>query len=201
MATRKQWLQRSRRNGLTLVESLVSVTITTIAGAALFSAIGASLGASYSALNHNVGRGLANQMLDEMATVRFPVAGDSRPGSRSSRRDFDDLDDYHNWSSVPPENKTGYTLGKEPMTVLGYYLISRPSLLVPESSFLNRIQREVQVERIRHDDANGWVVTNDDTNFRRVTVSINLAQSSDANAPRHLIAEESRIFSYVPRSP
>ncbi|MCA9013798.1 MAG: prepilin-type N-terminal cleavage/methylation domain-containing protein [Planctomycetaceae bacterium] len=53
MATRTQWLQRSRRTGLTLVESLVSVTITAIAGVALFSAIGASLGASYSALNQN----------------------------------------------------------------------------------------------------------------------------------------------------
>ncbi|HAH44587.1 MAG TPA: hypothetical protein DCM07_06960, partial [Planctomycetaceae bacterium] len=80
MATRKRWLQRSRRTGFTLLESLVSVTITAIAGTALFSAIGASLGTSYSAMNHNIATGLADQMLDELAAVRFPVTSDTRPG-------------------------------------------------------------------------------------------------------------------------
>ncbi|WP_339730381.1 prepilin-type N-terminal cleavage/methylation domain-containing protein [uncultured Gimesia sp.] len=201
MATRKQWLQRSRRNGFTLVESLVSVTITAIAGVALFSAIGASLGASYSALNHNVGTGLADQLLEELAAVRFPTSSDTRPHSTGKRKDFDDLDDYDNWSASPPVNKEGYPLGNEPVTILEYYLITRPSLLVPDTSFLGRLRREVSVERIKHDNGSGWVVTNDETDFRRVTVTIKLAMTTDAGSRNHVISEATRIFSYVPLSP
>ncbi|QDT45964.1 hypothetical protein Pan241w_60920 [Gimesia alba] len=201
MATRKQWLQRSRRNGLTLVESLVSVTITAIAGVALFSAIGASLGASYSTLNHNVGTGLADQMLEELAAVRFPTSSDTRPHSTANRKDFDDLDDYHNWSASPPTNKNGYPLGEEPVTILELYLITRPSLLVPDTSFLDRLTREVSVERIKHDSSSGWVETNEETNFRRITVTIKLAITTDAGSRSHMISEVSRIFSYVPLSP
>lgn len=201
MATRTQWLQRSRRTGLTLVESLVSVTITAIAGVALFSAIGASLGASYSALNQNVGTGLADQMLEELAAVRFPRSSDTRPVSTASRKDFDDLDDYHNWSASPPVNKKGYPLGQEPVTILERYLITRPSLLVPETSFLNRLRREVTVERIKPDSGSGWIVTTDDTDYRKVTVTIKLATTADAGSQSHIISEVSRIFSYVPLSP
>lgn len=201
MATRKQWLQRSRRTGLTLVESLVSVTITTIAGVALFSAIGASLGASYSVLNQNIGTGLADQMLEELAAVRFPTSDDTRPSYAATRKDFDDLDDYDNWSASPPVNKSGYPLGKEPLTILERYLITRPSLLEPDNSFLSRLTREVNVERIKPDNSSGWLVTTDDTDFRRITVTIKLAMTTDANSRSHTISEATRIFSYVPLSP
>tara|TARA_R110002074_G_scaffold4382_1_gene21701 strand:+ start:854 stop:1456 length:603 start_codon:yes stop_codon:yes gene_type:complete len=200
MATRKLWLQRSCRNGFTLIESLVSVTITAIAGAALFSAIGASLGTCYSALNHNIGTGLADQMLEELAAVRFPLASDTRPGFQSSREYFDDLDDYDSWSSTPPENKQGYSLGGEPVTILERYPISRPSLLVPDTGFLNRLTREVRVERIQPDiDGTGWEVTQSNTAYRRVTVTIKLAMNADSQS--HVITEATRIFSYVPLSP
>lgn len=199
MATRKLWLQRSRRTGFTLIESLVSVTITAIAGTALFSAIGASLGASYSALNKTIGVGLADQMLDEMASVRFPTASDTRPAYNGRREDFDELDDYHNWSASPPVNKNGMKLGKETVTVFEYYPISRPSLLVPDTEFLSRLTREVTVERISPDSSSGWTVTNDNTEYRRVTVKIKLAMNADL--PSQLITESTRIFSYVPLSP
>ncbi|MFH1302194.1 MAG: hypothetical protein ABIK07_14130 [Planctomycetota bacterium] len=198
MATRKLWLQRSRRTGITLIESLISVTITAIAGTALFTAIGASLGSSYSALNKTIGTGLADQMLDELAAVRFPTSNDTRPAYKITRQYFDDLDDYQNWSSSPPVNKNGVALGKETVTVLGYYPIARPSLLVPDTEFLNRLTREVTVERITPDNSAGWIVTTDNTDYRRVTVKIKLAVNSDS--PSLEITEASRIFSYVPLS-
>lgn len=199
MATRKRWLQRSRRTGFTLLESLVSVTITAIAGTALFSAIGASLGTSYSAMNHNIATGLADQMLDELAAVRFPVDTDTRPGFQSSREYFDDLDDYDNWSSTPPENKQGYSLGREPLTILEKYPISRPSMLRPDSDFLNRLTREVTVERIQPASDGSWETTKTHTSYRRVTVTIKLVMN--ANSPGQVITEATRIFSYVPLSP
>ena len=198
MATSNR-LQRSRRTGITLVESLVSVTITVIAGTALFSAIGASLGASYSALNSNIGAGLADQLLEEMSAVRFPTSSDSRPTATGNRSQFNDLDDYHKWSSTPPENKTGYALGNEPLTVLSAYPIARPTLLKPDSDFLQRLTREVTVEKIRLNSSSEWEVTTSDTDYRRVTVTIKLAMQ--AGAPRQTIKETTRIFSYVPLSP
>ncbi|QDU00309.1 type IV pilus modification PilV family protein [Gimesia aquarii] len=199
MATRKVWLQRSRRTGFTLIESLVAVTITAIAGAALFSAIGSSLGSTYSALNKTIGTGLTDQLLNELAAVRFPTSSDTRPARTSSRKDFDDLDDYHNWSASPPVNKDGFALGNEPITILERYPIARPSILIPDTEFLSRLTREVTVERIRPDNVAGWIVTTDETDFRRVTVRTKLAVSS--SAPSHTISEATRIFSYVPLSP
>lgn len=199
MATKKKWLQRSRRTGITLIESLVAVTITAVAGTALFSAIGASLGASYSTLNHSVGAGLADQMLDEITSVRFPTDSDSRPAHSHTRKDFNDLDDYHTWSSSPPVHKNGIDLGQSLLTLMNRFLIQRPAHLKPDSAFLNRLTREVTVERIRPDGSTGWAVTNDDTDYRRVTVKIKLSTAADL--PKHEIAEATRIFSYVPLSP
>lgn len=199
MATRNRWLQRSRRTGITLVESLVSVTITAIAGTALFSAIGASLGASYASLNSNLGAGLADQLLEEMTAVRFPTSGDSRPVASGNRSEFNDLDDYHNWSSTPPESKDGYALGSERMTVLNYYPIARPTLLTPDTDFLKRLTREVTVEKIRLSNSSEWEVTTDDSEYRRVTVTIKLALNAGADS--QIITEATRIFSYVPLSP
>jgi len=199
MATRKLWLQRSRRTGITLIESLVAVTITAIAGTALFSAIGASLGSSYSTLNKTIGTGLADQMLDELTSVRFPTSTDTRSVYTTTRYYFDDLDDYHNWSSTPPVHKDGVSLGNSRMTVLEYYPIARPYYLRPETDFLNRLTREVSVEKIRLDASNNWVVTSDSTDYRKVTVKIKLATTADF--PSLEIAEATRIFSYVPLSP
>jgi len=199
MATRKLWLQRTRRTGITLVESLVAVTITTIAGTALFSAIGASLGASYSTLNRSIGAGLADQMLDELTAVRFPTAGDTRSASTSTRSNFNDLDDYHNWSSTPPVYKNGVVLGNSAFTIYDYYPVSRPAYFKPDNEFLSRLTREVSVERIRHDESSGWIVTTDQTDYRRITVKIKLTTTADL--PNHEIAESTRIFSYVPLSP
>ncbi|WP_298869311.1 hypothetical protein [uncultured Gimesia sp.] len=199
MATRKLWLQRSRRTGITLIESLVAVTITTIAGTALFSAIGASLGASYSGLNKTIGTGLAEQMLDELTSVRFPTSSDTRPVNTSTRYYFDDLDDYHNWTSSPPVHKHGVPLGQTAVTYLEYYYITRPSFFLPDTEFLSRITREVSVERIRPDNSSGWIITNDPTDYRRITVKIRLTTTADL--PSHEIAEATRIFSYVPLSP
>jgi len=175
------------------------VTITAIAGTALFSAIGASLGASYSALNSNIGAGLADQMLEEMTAVRFPTSGDTRPVATGIRSEFNDLDDYHNWSSSPPENKTGFALGSEPMTVLDTYPIARPVILKPDNDFLNRLTREVRVEKIRLNSSGEWEVTTNETDYRRVTVTIKLALN--AGTDRQTIKETTRIFSYVPLSP
>ncbi len=199
MATSKMWLQRTRRNGLTLIESLISVTITATAGAALFAAIGSSLGTSYSALNQTIGIGLADQMFDELASVRFPTSTDTRPASNRTRVNFDDLDDYHNWSASPLTRKDGLPLGWEPVTFMQYYEVPRPGLLVPDTSFLASLTREVTVEKIEPDNDSGWTVTNDNSDFRRVTVTIKLAMNE--NSPDQVIAEVTRIFSYVPLAP
>lgn len=199
MATRKRWLQRSRRTGLTLIESLVSVTITVTAGAALFTAIGSSLGTSYTSLNKTIGVGLTDQMFDELSSVKFPTSSDTRPASDSSRNNFDDLDDYHNWSASPPENKSGIELGQEKLIFYGGHSVERPSVLIPDTDFLARMTREVTVEKITPDNSSDWTVTNDNTDFRRVTVRIKLAMNE--NSPSQVISEATRIFSYVPLSP
>ena len=189
-----QW-QPPKRSGFTLVEALLAVTVTTVAGAALLTSVGAAVMSSTDAAHSAVGYGMAEAMLEEIAAVRFPTS-ESRPLNRLTRIDFDDIDDYAGWASKPPTNRTGTTLGTEANTYDGAN--ARLSTMQSDSGFLASFTREVKVERLLPDAGNGWTVVSHSTNYRRVTVMIDY---TDARSNTKMIAKVSRIFSYVSLAP
>lgn len=184
-----------RRRGISLVEALVSITITTLAGAAVLTSLGAAVRSSSDAIRTTVAQGLAEQLMDEIAAVRFPD-GDSSLSTGSLRSEFEDIDEYNGWSSRPPVDRKGRTLGTEG-SVAGLDA-PRPEALRPDPDFLNRFTREVEVQRVRPDGNNGWLVVTQHTDFRRVLVRV---RYTDAQSNTVLLAELSRIFSYVPIAP
>lgn len=188
--------RRRSRRGLSMVESLLAVTITAVAGGALLSSIGASVQSSSDTAHAAVARGLAAQLMDEMAAMRFPESTNSVPGG-TGRENFDDLDDYAGYSMSPPVDRAGEPLGTDggPM-VLGSPG-PRAAELQGDADFLAPFGQEVTVERVTP-SGGSWTVGPAHTNYRRVTVRITY---TDARAVVTTLAETSRIFTYVPFAP
>lgn len=104
------------QNGFTLVETVVSMLIIGTMLVAAMSTVGASKYTQYRTSRDNRGRLLAELLMAEIlrqeyeepdATVTFGPESGENGGTRMS---FDDVDDYHNWSSNPPENQDGTTI-------------------------------------------------------------------------------------------
>jgi hypothetical protein len=148
--------------------------------------------------------GLAEQLMDEIASTRFPdpASTASLTGSNTlwwprSRETFDDVDAYAGWNSTPPCDRSGHPVGTEGYQLWGYE-IPRLYQMRPNQDLVNRMTRQVTVERVRENGSSGWVVETGASNFRRVTVRVSL---TDAQSQTRTLAAISRIFSYVPLTP
>jgi len=195
-------LARRKRSidGFSMVESLLAVSITTIAGAALLTSIGAAVRASSDATHRAVARGLAAQMMDEIAAVRFPplvANGQTMLNGSTTRDQFADIDDYDGWSASPPVDRSGRPLGYEATDSSGTQ-IPRPAAMRPDERFLRQFTRKVVVERVVAGSVSGWQVTTGETGYRRVTVRVAF---SNGSASSSVLSEVTRIFSYVPVAP
>jgi len=196
-----------------MIEALVAMTITATAGAALLTSLGSAVGTSREVIHRSVGRGLAEQLMDEISAARFPTATSRRPSSRKSREGFDDLDDYNGWTDQPPTDRFGRPLGTEGvfrfgsqdeglhLFSLGQWRlggITRLPKMRCDLNFLSRFRREVTVERIE-DVSNGrWRTTDASTPLRRVTIRV---LHVDPQGRERTVYTLSRVFAYVPLAP
>jgi len=186
-----------------MVESLLAISITTIAGAALMTSIGSAVQAASRATDQAVARGLAAQMMDEIAAARVPAptgtqaTGSTMPLGQTTRDQFVSIDDYDGWSASPPVDRHGQPLGYE-ATAVGGSPVPRPASLRPDDRFLKQFTREVVVEGVVPGPSSGWQATTSETGYRRVTVRVLF---SNGSAPLAVLFENTRIFSYVPATP
>ncbi|MCA9114051.1 MAG: hypothetical protein KDA79_03130 [Planctomycetaceae bacterium] len=179
-----------------MVESLIALTITTMAGAALLTALSGAVQSSTAAARTQIASGLAAQLMEEITAVRFPDAN-ATPSGGSSRDSFDDLDDYHNWSAQPPRNREGLLIGREGSIFWGVH-VERPSQLRPASSFMERLRREVQVEKVQLANIGRWEVTSTETGWRRVRVTVSWVSEQNVATP---LAERIQLFSRPAETP
>ena len=136
------------RRGFTLVESLIAVSLTTLAGGALLSTIGSTVQISTDSTYTVIAQGMADQMMDEVASVKFPqTSGGMGPSVGPGRTGFDDLDDYHGWNASPPQTRDGMALGTERMT-FGGTSTQRPNNFQADPRFVSRFRQQVSVEKI-----------------------------------------------------
>ena len=159
--------RRSRRavprRGLTLVETLTAVVVTTVAGSALLTALGASVNAHTNVARGAVAAGLADDLAAEVFArpVRNPDERADAPGPRSG---FDDVDDYRNWTERPPVEADGRPYGARPGAV--------DDQMRPAPRLLARYGRAVDVQQVEPDGSGGWRVAGGPTEHRRVTVTV-----------------------------
>ena len=189
----------ARRRGITLIESLIAVSLTTLAGGALLTTIGSTVQISTDSTYTVVAQGLADQMMDEVASVKFPhtSGGYVMPSVGQGRTGFDDLDDYHGWNASPPQTRDGLAIGTERM-MADTTGTARPPSFQPDPRFVSRFRQQVAVEKIAEVSGGAWVVVTSATPLRRVTVTISY---TDARNQTKVLAVQTRVFSDVAVAP
>jgi type II secretory pathway pseudopilin PulG len=108
--------------GYTLVEAMVAISLTALAGAVVLLTVQTSLDAADQALEQTVAAGLAEQLLDEVLGAMYcEPMGDPRqtplgPGAfelqGTGRTRFSEIGDYHGYSAQPPLDRWGQPIGQ-----------------------------------------------------------------------------------------
>ncbi len=187
--------QGMRRAGLSMVESLVAVTVTAVAGAAALGSLIGTLRTTDELARQSVAYGLAEQMMNEIAARRFPDGIDA-PTTGPGRTDFDDYDDYDDWSSRPPTTRDGIVVGHDGSSALGVTI--RPPEMLPEMGLLERLTRRVEVQRVVPTADGGWSPIAGESDYRLITVSVDY---TDALGQTSTIAQLQRVFTNVATAP
>ena len=180
------------RSGFTYIESMIALAVMSLAGTALLTSIAGAVSSSNDSVYRTIGKGLGEQLLDEIAAAKFPSGTATAMGSpMPSRSSFTTIDDYSGLVEIPPRTKSGELLGNDSGTIGG--ATSRAVELQAAPGFVNRFTRLVLVERIQP-GTSGWTVVTQHTSYRRVTVTVSYTGS---NQPARQIAMTSRVFSSV----
>ena len=185
------------------MESLITVSLTTLAGGAVLTTIGSTVQISTDSTYTLIAQGLADQLMDEVSAAKFPHtvsgmgSGYSMPSTGQGRSGFDDLDDYNGWNVSPPQTRDGMPIGTERM-MASSSSSARPSSFQPDPRFVSRFRQQVTVEKIAEASGGDWVITTSATSLRRVTVTISY---TDAQNQTKVLAVQTRVFSDVAVAP
>ena len=109
---------RGRRGGLTLVEAVISVLIVAVMLVAALYTLGGTARARLVQGKRRHGLFLAQQLVSEICQAWYEDPESDEHSSLGldlgeasfDRANFDDVDDYVNWSASPPEAKDGAAL-------------------------------------------------------------------------------------------
>ena len=100
------------RPGVTLIEVMISIVLVSTIMLVSLSASANLLRNSSQQRHTNHGASLAAQIIDEVSSMDFrdrvdPVYGLESNENASDRTTFDDVDDYHGYTSTPPAHRDG----------------------------------------------------------------------------------------------
>jgi type II secretory pathway pseudopilin PulG len=160
-----------RRDGFTLVEALVALSIALMACAALSLSLTSALQHTDYALEQTIAGGLAEQLLDE-----------------ALGRDYDDLDDFDDPAPQPLQDRWDIPLGKDDGTGGERH----PAFGVP-GDYLEPWRRKVMVYYV--DESDPSRTSKQPTNLRAVEVSV---YRVDPSGQARLLTTARRVVSYVP---
>ncbi|MCC9604545.1 prepilin-type N-terminal cleavage/methylation domain-containing protein [Blastopirellula sp. JC732] len=191
---------RLPRRGFSLIEALICLTVITITSAALLLSVESTLEATMDAQEMTIASGLADQMLDEALGQDWvdPTMSDPYPTSLSAstaeasaagRSEYDDTDDYNDYTSTPPTSIDGITLGQSDGA--GRYL---PASFQMSGSFLQRWRCKCEVYYV---DKNDLSLELDDSNsgpYRAIEATV---FHLDGTTWREVLTRR-RVFTYVP---
>ena len=184
------------RRGVTLIETIIAVSLMTFAAAALLTSLTSSVQVSTDSLRAAIATGLADQLMDEIASVKFPSASGSGSTAGMGRTGFDDLDDYNGYNVSPPQARNGMAIGTEGANSAGSSMY-RPQQFQPNPRSLSGYRQQVTVEKIA-DSGTSWSVVSQSTTLRRVTVTISYTDGLGKTTP---VAVQVRVFSNVAIAP
>jgi hypothetical protein len=189
----------SRRGGFSIVEAIVALSITALAGAVLLLAVESTVQTTTDSVQRTIADGLAQQLLDEALTRCFvlpggdPLANSLGPNAfeltGSGRERYNDADDYHNFTATPPEAIYGLPIG----TGDDIGGLRHASFRLPAGYFDNWRQRVIVyfVDPTDH----RLPLASGTSYFRAIEVHI---EFQDADGAWRNLATRKRIVAYVP---
>src|SRR5690348_9785981 len=102
---------RIRWTGFSLIEALIALSITSLAGAVLLLSVQSSLDTTIDAVDQTIADGIAQQTLDEILTKRYVGPTESATATTlgpstsellsGGTAYFDDADDYNGYTAIP----------------------------------------------------------------------------------------------------
>lgn len=137
------------RRGLSLVEAVISIVIVAVMLVAALNTLGSAARGRQVQAARSRGPALAEQLMAEIVTMRYEDPdghvrfGPEHGEKKHSRVNFDDVDDYADYSSSPPETKGGSELpdldGWRRSVVVEYVDPADPTRTVGDDRGLKRI--------------------------------------------------------------
>jgi len=111
-AYQRFWLRRARA-GFSLIEVVAATMILGVVMVAALNSLGAYIRGQQRLGDRSRGWLLAQELLSEIMQQEYEEGEDTVAFGRESgesgslRQDYDDVDDYNNWSASPPQDKDG----------------------------------------------------------------------------------------------
>jgi type II secretory pathway pseudopilin PulG len=189
---------RAARHAFTLIEALIALSITSLAGAVLLLSVQSSLDTTIEAVDRTIADGVAQQTLDEILTKRYVGQGDSSLlttlGAATSEllglgtSLFDDTDDYNGYVAQPLKGIFGEVLGSGD---------DNGNLRLENFRVRSDYFRDWRVRvDVYYVDPNDHTVTSAAaTNYRAIEVHVDLVRPGGGAVP---LATRKRVIAYVP---
>jgi hypothetical protein len=186
------------RSAFSLVEAIVALSITAMAGAVLLLGVESTLDTNTDSVHRTIADGMAQQLLDEICTKRFVAAG-SDPLSTAfgpsgtetagtGRERYDDTDDFDGFIALPAEDRHGRPLG----TGDDAGGLRHPNLRMPDG-FFDRWRQRVEVYFVDSSD-HRVAITSGSSYFRAIEVFIERVEADGTVIP---LASRKRVIAYV----
>jgi type II secretory pathway pseudopilin PulG len=190
------------RAAFTLIEAVVAISITALAGSALMLSSTASLEATRDARDQTIATGLAQQLMDEAMGNRYMEYGTTAyqttlgPGSDEmggTRDPFDDVDDFNGVRTQPPKDAKGIPLG----TDNGVGGQRHANFQIPASA-LGNWRQEVDVYYVSASSLTTRLPAGQTSDYRAVEVRI---MYTDTTGATRELAKLRRVVAYLPPLP
>jgi type II secretory pathway pseudopilin PulG len=143
----------------TIIEAVISTIIVAAMLVAALNTVGASRLTQHKASVANRGRLLAESLMAEILRRDYQdpykpvVFGPEADESTTTRADFDDVDDYHNWSSSPPIAEDGTALanatGWRRSVTVEWVVPKEPSQAAASESYAKRVTVTATYSNVR----------------------------------------------------
>lgn len=192
--------RRLRRDGFSLAESLLAITLTSIAGSGILLGLAGSAQTTRNVMDRAMATGMAAQLIDEVVGGRYaaPGVGAYQVGlgpntwekQGAGRERYDDVDDFEGVVAQPAKDEYGIMLG------LGNDAGGQrhPNFRLP-SSYFSGWRQEVNVYYVSEANPSVRLTGSSTSNLRAVEVRI---YRDDGTQGRELLDTVRRVVAYVP---
>lgn len=192
---------RYRKEAFSLIEALIALSITSLAGAVLLLSVQSSLDTTIDAVEQTIADGLAQQTIDEILTKRYSGEEESALATvlgpltnevlSLGRSLFDDADDYAGYLAHPLKGAFGELLGTGDDN--GNLRLANFRV---RSDFFTDWRVRTLVYYVNA--ADHTVTSNTPTNFRAIEVHIERVAPNGQVTP---LASRKRIVTYISPPP